>query len=124
MRKIQAFITIEYTLLLPILTLLYVFLIYIGLYEYNASLLLADTYFLALEGEINYENKYLLAEHVQIDCIQKGNALNVVGRGSMRSPLAMMGIGAKDWQFQTSLDIQKHSATKVLRLLKEVEDGL
>ncbi len=124
MKKVGAFITIEYSLLLPMLLLLYTFLIYIGLYQYNACLLQTDSYFVLLEGDVTYQNKYLLAEEIKIDYSKTGKKINIVGTGKMHSPLSVMGIGKEYWEFQTDLETQEYSPINVLRVLKGIQDGL
>ncbi len=68
MKKVGAFVTVEYALLLPVILIVYSFLIYISIYQYDACLLQNDAYFYALEGEhMPYVNKYMWMEGVEIE---------------------------------------------------------
>ena len=68
MKKVDAFVTVEYSMLLPILFLIYTFLIYIGIYQYDVCLLQNDMYFYAMEGEVSpYPNKYILVEEMGLE---------------------------------------------------------
>lgn len=123
MKRVEAFVTIEYSLLLPMLCLLYVFLIYVGIYQYNQCLFQNDTYFTALEGSNSpYQNKYLLAEDMKLDYSRRGNRLYISGEGKMHSPISLWGIGEEYWYFQSELEVQEHSPTNLLRLFKEIRN--
>ena len=68
MKKIDAFVTVEYALLLPVILFVYCFLIYISIYQYNVCLLQNDAYFYASTGEhMPYANKYLWIEEMEIE---------------------------------------------------------
>lgn len=123
MKKVEAFVTLEYSLLLPVLCLLYTVLIYVGLYQYNQCLFQNDMYHIAIDGAgVTYQNKYILAEDMQIDYSQRGNKISIKGKGKMRSPIFFMGIGEEYWYFQSDLEVWQHSPTNVLRLCKEIFD--
>ena len=124
MRKVSGFVTIEYGLLIPLLYMLYTFLIYVAIYQYNQCLLQTDSCFVALgQQTIVYENKYLLAEDIQIDYTHKGNELYVKGKGSMSSPLFFIGIGEKNWYLQSEVEAEVYAPTKILRFFKGMKYG-
>ena len=56
MKKVDAFVTIEYTLLLPILYLVYAVLIYIAVYQYHACLEQSEAYFCEMESRTSPQN--------------------------------------------------------------------
>lgn len=60
MKQVSAFVTVEYALLLPVIVVVYSFLIYISIYQYDTCLAQNDAYFYAIEGEhMPYANKYI-----------------------------------------------------------------
>lgn len=124
MRKVSGFVTIEYSLLLPLLYMLYTCLIYVALYEYNQCLLQTECYFVALgQRKIVCQNKYLLAEDIEIDYTSKGHEISVKAEGTMSSPLFVMGIGRKKWYLQSEIGADIYAPTKILRLFKEMWHG-
>ena len=71
MKKDNAFVTVEYSLLLPILFLIYAVLIYVGIYQYNECLLQNDAFLYAIEGEeAPYSDKYILVEEMGMEMEQ------------------------------------------------------
>ena len=77
-KKIGAFVTIEYSLLFPLIFMLFSFLVYIGIYLYNRCIFQSNIYIMAIEAaRIDEENqkiplqefsknKYLLRHMVNV----------------------------------------------------------
>lgn len=93
MKKVDAFVTVEYALLLPVLYIVFAALIYIGSQQYNMCLLRQDVYFYAIEGEKpDYANKYILIEEAEVE--------------------------ERFWQMEQKLGAKKYSPQNILRLCK------
>lgn len=56
-KAVDGFVTIEYTLLIPVLLIFYTFLICMGLYQYNECLLRTNMYLLGCEGARLFEKE-------------------------------------------------------------------
>lgn len=123
MKKVDAFVTVEYALLLPVLFLIYAVLIYIGIYQYNACLLQNDVYFCAMEeASTAYANKYMLMEEVGVEVHQKANQLSIVGKGKMGTPFVVWGVADEFWSLEHTLEVQKHSPQNILRICKGLKN--
>ncbi len=138
-RGIGGFVTIEYTLLLPVLLIVYTFLIGIGLYQYNQCLLDTNVYLLAgkgadlygissdeqvkrlqqLEGRLYYD-KYFLAENIATMYQIRGNHITISGSAEMSNPLAAFQIGEEKWQLYTECTVNLINPAETLRLCKAV----
>ena len=116
-KNVKAFVTIEYSLLLPVLLLLFTFLVYIGVYLHNQCVLQTNVYLLAVKGaraeaesigeriahlqeqeKMLYKNKYLLAENIQTNYSAQRNKLVITGSGQMVNPFFASGTGGAMWQ--------------------------
>lgn len=137
----DAFITIEYTLLLPVLLLLYTFLIYIGIYQYDQCILQTNMYLLGSKGaalyietpeeklqclqEIEqhlYYDKYLLAEQLQTAYSVKGNRIQLNGSGKVFHPLSVFGLGGTYWELHAKSEATAASGANILRLCKQAKN--
>lgn len=137
----DAFITIEYTLLLPVLLLLYTFLIYIGIYQYDQCILQTNMYLLGSKGTALYtENpeekvqslqekerqlyydKYLLAEQLQTAYSVKGNRIQLNGSGKVFHPLSVFGLGGTYWELHAKSEVTAVSGANILRLCKQAKN--
>lgn len=123
MKKANAFVTIEYSLLLPVLFFMYVILVYIAIYLYDFCLLQNDVRLVAMGNEKpGYQNKYLLVEELEIFHTKDGDKTFVTGVGELVSPLFVLGIGKEEWFFQSEVEVDTQSPVHVLRSLKEILD--
>lgn len=59
MKKVDGFVTVEYALLLPVLYVIYAFIIYVTVYQYHICLEKNDKYVCAVE-EKNYSPQNIL----------------------------------------------------------------
>jgi len=124
MKCVDASITIEYSLLLPVLFFMYVFFIYIGVYQYNFCLLQNDVRCIAMGKEKpGYQDKYLLVEELEIFYIKKGGKTYLTGVGEMVSPLFRLGIGKEEWFFESQVEVKLQSPVNVLTTFKEIFDA-
>lgn len=138
---VGGFVTIEYTLLIPILLILYTFLVCMGLYQYNQCILCTNIRILGTEGaqmieessaervrelqEIEkklYLGKYILAEGMQTIYQAQGNHVKIVGRGVMGNPLAVFGIGTDKWDLYAECDVTVINPADTLRVCKAVKN--
>lgn len=117
MKKLPAFVTLEYTLLLPVIMIFYIVLIYMGLYQHNRCVMQINTYIMATEGSKQYERdserifsvlrqkyqylgKYLLVEEAELKCQLGQNQLVVTESGAMSNPLHVFDVGEAEWSLQ------------------------
>ena len=140
-KAVDGFVTIEYTLLIPVLLIFYTFLICMGLYQYNECLLRTNMYLLGCEGarlfekevsskieilqnvqERLYYDKYLLVEDIRTVYSVKGNHIEIHGNGKMPNPLAVLGIGEDNWELSAVCDADVINAAETLRLCKMFRD--
>lgn len=134
-KELGAFVTIEYTLLLTILMMLYTFLICMGLYLYNQCVLQTNVYLLGVEGahltdrnatqtidwlqnkeKRLYNQKYLLAEGLEVHYRVQGNQIEITGSGQMPNPLSAVGLGANQWDLNAYSKVTVISPVNTLRL--------
>lgn len=139
MKKVEAFVTIEYTLLLPVLLMLYTSLIYIGLYQYNQCIMQNNTCLLALEGCCIYDltqeelseslsylekelnaDKYILGENIKTQYEIKRGKLRIFSQGELANPLSKMGLGESQWELRGECEVSCVQPTQFLRLSKEI----
>ena len=138
MRKqtVGAFVTIEYTLLIPVLLFLYTFLIYMGLFLHNRCVLQANAYLLGVEGshltvtdpaekvarlqekERQLYHKYILAEELSCTYQVRGNYIYISSNGQMVNPFSLAGIGADIWSLNADCQTITISPADTLRLCK------
>ena len=138
MRKktVGAFVTIEYTLLIPVLLLLYTCLIYMGLFLQNRCVLQANVYMLGVEAsrftatdpaekvarlqekEGQLYHKYILAEELYNTYQIRGNFIYIRSNGQMANPFSVTGIGADTWNLSAECQSTTISPVDTLRLCK------
>ncbi len=109
-KKVKGSLTLEFTLLLPVLVVILLLLAQAGLFFYNRCLLKENAQILALQlmqnGEetMTEENlagsignlaryKYLLLEDVQTSCSKSGNQITVSISGRMFNFCSVAGLG-------------------------------
>ncbi len=138
-KELEAFVTIEYTLLIPVLLLLYTSLIGMGIYLHNRCVLQTNTFLLAVEAaridfqegaleggllqgkaEQLYNNKYLLAVDLENTLRMVGNNIEITSSGQMVNPLSLIGIGKQMWNFSAESKVNVISPVNTLRLCKKV----
>lgn len=142
-KEVDGFVTVEYTLLIPVLLILYTFLICIGLYQYNQCILRTNIYLLASEGaglsnvgaaskivqlqdieERLYHDKYLLVDEMQTAYSVRGNHIEIRGSGNMLNSLAVWGIGEKRWNLSAVCEVEAIDAVETLRACKIIRNTL
>lgn len=142
-QHLKGSVTVEYTLLLPILLIVYIFLIDVAIYQYNECLLTSNLYLignqrmeLARYGDDEkisllkkraaklYYEKYLLVEDMQTKYSVKGGHVEITGSGKMRNPLALVGIGDKAWRISVSCEQDVLDVTNILRIYKDIQNQL
>lgn len=129
-KELEAFITIEYTLMLPILILLYAFLIYIGLFMYNRCILQVNTYLLSNQSteamgrdavekvEKITKQKVLCCDDVVYEIHMRQNGCYISGGIRMQNPLGKMGIGTEYLELSAYSEAVRRSPVNILRLCK------
>ncbi len=136
-KKVDAFITLEYSLLLPVILGIFTLLIYMGLYLHNQCVLQTNINLLAIEGAKLYTDnnqqrlaflqkkerdllgeKYILVENIQIAYELKGNNITITGRGSMANPFSAFGIGNESWELRATSEVNVPSPRKSLKFIK------
>ena len=142
-REAGAFVTIEYSLLLPVILALFTSLVCLGLYLHNQCILQIDTYILSVEGarvhadslgrqiellqkkEMNLSgDKYILAEDMKITYQLQGNKMTIWGNGHMINPFSILGIGEKAWDLSSESTFYVMKPADTLRLIKSVRGML
>jgi hypothetical protein len=136
-------VTIEYTLLLPILMVVYTFLVVVALFQYNQCLLETNLYLIGNqgmelarqdgEGRITvlkskaarlYQEKYIMVEDVRTMYSVKGNHVEIVATGKIRNPLNFIGLGEEVWELYAKCEQEVLDTTSILRLYKNIRDRL
>lgn len=136
-------VTIEYTLLLPILLLVYTFLIMLALFQYNRCLLTTNVYLIGNQGialvredaEVKnrmlkekearlYYEKYILVEDLQTTYSIKGNHIEIIGTGNMINPLQAVGIGVEKWKLSARCKKEVIDPVSMLGIYKNVRDQI
>lgn len=142
-KKLDAFVTIEYTLLLPVFMMLYTVLIYIALFLYNQCVLQTNVYLLGMEGACFtarnatqtidwlqnkekhlYNQKYLLAEGLEMRYRVQGNQIEITGSGHMPNPLSAVGLGEEMWDLNAYSKATVISPVNILRLCEKARELL
>lgn len=138
MKKTDGFVTVEYSLLVTCLFVVYVFLCSITLFLYNRCVLQSNMYLLAVEGaacqtaspektvqyiqkkaaEADWQ-KYVLAENMQVTVRTRGNRVWLQGNGKLSNPLAAFGLGKEQWDLYAESEVTVQSTATSLRLLKK-----
>ncbi|MBQ8815842.1 MAG: hypothetical protein IJZ84_01000 [Lachnospiraceae bacterium] len=135
----EAFITVEYTLLISGVIILYGFIISIGLFMYNECILQTNVCILALEGMHTaaldaaqkaaylqqkekelYGEKYLFTEELTTIYDIEGEKVCIEGRGYMNNPINIWGIGQEKWNIYASQQVTAINPADVLRLCKRL----
>lgn len=129
-KELDAFITVEYTLMLPMLVLVYAFLIYMGLFMYNRCILQANTYLLSILASESMDKdaierveritqqKLLFSDDVVYEIQMRQNRCYISGRTCMSSPLGAMGIGSEYLELTAHSEAVRRSPANILRLCK------
>ena len=142
-KRMKGSVTIEYTLLLPVLFIVYTFLIAVALFQYNQCLITTNVYLIGNqsmelarqdgEGKMKilkekasrlYYDKYILIEDVQTAYSVKGSRVEIVGSGKMKNALNSVGIGEESWEFYAKFEQDVLDATSILYLYKNVRNQL
>lgn len=138
-RNIDAFITVECSLLLTVILMVYAFLIGIGIFLYHQCILQSDIGILAVEGasmagydvqtvvkELQkvesrlYKEKYYMAEIPKIKISVSDSIIYMEGNGKVNSPVFAYGIGNAEWKIYSECTIQRNNPKKTIRLCKRV----
>lgn len=121
MKKADAFISIEYSLLIPGILAVFAIIIYMGLYLYNQCILRTNVYLLAVEGsEMSAENnKYILAENIQTLYGLRGDNITIKGSGTMTNPFSIFGMGNEKWNLRAEGEIEGYPLGEKMRLIKK-----
>lgn len=135
-KKVKAFITIEFALLIPVILLFYTVLVYVVLYWYNQCILQTNMYLLCMESIKEqdseqklifikdkqhqlYNEKYILISELETEfCIRK-KELSVTTSGTMSNLLEGTGLLHKAWKLQAQGSIKTTSPAQTLHLCKE-----
>ncbi len=132
-----AFVTVEYTLLITVIFMIYSFIIGIGVYMYNECIMGSNVRILALEGmnmsslenkqkivslqkkesEL-YNEKYLFVEQMATNYSINGDRIIIKGQVFMDNPIAILGVGAEKWTLQDSCEVTAINPAFILRLCK------
>lgn len=142
-RTVKGIVTIEYTLLLPSLIVVYVFLIAMLLYSYNQCLLTTNLYLIANQGpEIKnldaeekvvllkekesklYYKKYILVEDLQTSYLIKGDKIEIKGIGTMINIFDNWGLREDGWKVRAKCERYLLDGSYVLRIYKQLRDDL
>ena len=137
MRRIDAFVTIEFSLLLPGIMAIFTMLVCMGLYLHNQCVLQTNIYILSIEGAGMYadkaehrltslqkkeaglyKEKYILAEDMQTAYQLRGNNIVITGSGRMANPFWIFGIGEMSWELKEESNVNVISPCETLRLIK------
>lgn len=137
-KKVKAFVTIEYSLLLPVLLLVFTFLVYIGVYLHNQCVIQTNMYILAVEGarlsandtsrrisllqeqeKKLYKDKCILTENIQTTYKVEGNKLIISGSGQMINLFWKLGMGEDFWQLSAESSVCINNSWNTLMLLKK-----
>lgn len=138
MKKADGFVTVEYSLLVTCLFVVYAFLCSITLFLYNRCVLQSNMYLLAVEGaacqaaspektmqymqkkaaEADWQ-KYVLVENMQVTVQARGSRVRVQGSGQLANPLAAFGLGKEKWELYAESEATVQSPATTLRLLKK-----
>ncbi len=138
-KYVEAFVTVEYTLLVAVILLIYSFLLGIGVFMYNQCILQSNVRILALEGmtmvsldsdqkitnlqrkeDRLYSEKYLFTEQMFTAYNIDGNNISIEGWGYMNSPISVLGVGEEQWLLQASCEEAAVSPADTLRLCKRL----
>ena len=139
MRRVEAFVTIEYSLLLPGIMAVFTMLVCMGLYLHNQCVLQTNIYILSIEGagmyaekaehrltslqkveaEL-YKEKYILAEDMQTAYRLRGNNMVITGSGRMANPFWVFGVGEMSWELKAESNVNVISPCETLRLIKNI----
>lgn len=127
----DAFVTIEYSLLMPVLLCMYTFLVYIGLFQYNRCLQQTNTFILGIEKEEQvelgalkqkeeqlYHEKYLLLDKLETTYCLKGTYGVLQSNAVMANPFACIGVGEENWVLQAECRVNNLSPAEMIRLCK------
>ena len=137
MKKVNAFVTIEYSLLLPGILMVFTMLVCMGLYLHNQCILQTNIYLMSMEGarlqkdnndqrllslqkkeQKLYREKYILAEDMQTTYEFEGDKIIITGSGNMTNPFAVFGLGEETWSLSAESKIKVSRPGKTLRLMK------
>ena len=137
LRRVEAFVTIEYSLLLPGIMAVFTMLVCMGLYLHNQCVLQTNIYILSIEGAGMYaekvehrittlqkkeaglyKEKYILAKDMQTVYRLRGNSIVISGSGRMTNPFGIFGIGETSWELKAESDVYVISPCETLRLIK------
>ncbi len=85
--------TVEFSLLSPLILGVLVFIVYMSLYFYNAGIMRAEAYAIALDGhkENTLEGKLVGIKNEKVSVENKGKELQVTITGSMEMPFLADG---------------------------------
>lgn len=138
-KQVKGFITVEFSLLIIIIFIVYSFLISIGVYMYNQCVLQTNGGLLAVEGismlakdsdekmsvlrqkeSHLYREKYIFVEEPEITYSVSGNEVVIQGEGRVENPTALWGIGDEEWSFQTKWEVDTINPKNTLRLCKRL----
>ena len=137
MRRVEAFVTIEYSLLLPGIMAVFTMLVCMGLYLHNQCVLQTNIYILSIEGAGMYadnaehrltslqkkeaglyKEKYVLAEDIQTAYRLRGNNMVITGSGRMANPFWIFGIGEMSWELKAESNVNIINPCEMLLLIK------
>ena len=138
-KYIKAFITVEYTLLISLVFVIYGLLLGIGIFLYNQSIMQSNVRILATEGMTTllddsrqkveylqekesglYEEKYLFMIRRSTTYNVTGESIQIESRGFMDNPISAWGVGEAQWSLEVSCKADTVSPKNTLRLCKRL----
>ncbi|MCD8069071.1 MAG: pilus assembly protein [Lachnospiraceae bacterium] len=139
-KRMGGYLTLEFTLLLPVLIMVFLLLTEAGLYFYNRCLLRENAQILALqlaqedsgltqESLSDYvsgleQYKYLLLREVQTGCSRTGNRVTVSISGKMYNLCSAAGIGDTYLTLEETASCQSMDKAGILGTIRAVKRRL
>lgn len=141
-RRVDGYLTLEFTLLLPVLLLVYMVLTEAALYLYNRCLLQENAEILLLqtvrdweEGSLDEEHfqshvdgladwKYLFLQESSAECKKNGAVLTVTVRGRMYNVFHALGLGEAYREIEAAAAGTLINRKETLRMIKRIRTAL
>lgn len=138
-KRMPAYLTLEFTLLLPALLVVYMALTETALFLYNRCLLRENAELLLLQTARDWEeglwddggfqnrvsrladHKYLFLQERSAECRQDGTVITVTVRGQMCNVFHALGLGEAYWALEAEASGTLLNRKEMMRMIRRIK---
>lgn len=141
-KRVPGYLTLEFTLLVPVLLLVYMALTEAALLLYDQCLLQENAEILLLQSVRDWEEglleegrfqshvsgiadyKYLFLQDTEAECTKNGAVLTVTVRGELLNVFHAVGLGEEYWELEAKASETLLNRKEMMRMIRRIRTAL